>query len=161
MDQSAVREIVGRVLTPFSRALGVSHWNIVVDYGPCSVKTWAAECGRNPNYNNAEITLDPEKFSEPADVEASLRHELQHIVLAPWDVYRNVLTEPLDTESPEGQREQALFRHCIEQAVLAQERAWNGCREYWREEFAREAAETANAVPAHQTNGKAPARKRR
>jgi hypothetical protein len=139
MDRSEVRAIVEREIGPLMAALGVSWWKVVVEYGPIQVPKGtpdafvaAARCDRKPDYNRATITIDPEKCDSGEDVMEYLVHELAHLVLAPFDLYRQFATKYIEANSPGDHQEDAIFAHVVEQAVIGVERIWTCAPAYWR-----------------------------
>lgn len=129
MDRSAVKAIVDREIEPLKARLGIPHWRIVVTYGPVSDPgrvaeghRGMAECRRAAPYERATITLDHEQHDDETEVVDSLIHELLHVVLAPFDLYRNFATKFIEVGTTADGQEDTLFAHCIEQAVRNLER---------------------------------------
>lgn len=112
-----MRPIVEELLPLWMRKLGCPHWGITVVYGPCSNPDWSASCHREVAYEVAIITLDPSKHVDREDVERSILHELLHVKLAVFDLYRNVVTQNRGVNTPAAREESALWTFCIEQAV--------------------------------------------
>ncbi len=128
MDRSEVKAVVDREIEAMAKALGVAHWSLTVSYGPCSRKEWSAECVRQAEYNVAKIIIDPEKQGDEDDVLDSLLHELAHVVLAPFDTYRSVMTAADVPGSPADKRERNLWAFAVEQGVICVMRAYRGTR---------------------------------
>ena len=118
MDRSAVKAIVDREIEPMMARLGVPHWRVSVDYGPCSNPNWKASCGRTPDYNQATITIDASLADNEQDVIDSLEHELFHVLLAPFGLYRDLVTQHVAEGSAEEKQEARLFCFTIEQMVI-------------------------------------------
>lgn len=122
MDASEVKRIVETHVDILKEALALFHWRITISYDP-ERDGWKASCDRNGgDYLRAAINIDPAKHGDEDDVVESLKHELIHLLLTPFDVYRNVLTAGVDEDSVEGQRELALWAHVVEQATVNIER---------------------------------------
>lgn len=89
MDQSACRHIVEKHIRQLKWELGLGDWDtcvIYVDDDPSrSNPDWSGWCTRRPAYRQARIFIDPAKAHSEAEVLDTLRHELLHVVLAPFD----------------------------------------------------------------------------
>lgn len=112
-----MRVMVEELLPAWMQKLGCPHWSVTVVYSACSDPTWSASCYREAAYEVATITLDPQHHFTREDVERSLIHELLHIKLAPFDLYRSVITQNRAPGTTAAREESALFEFCVEQAV--------------------------------------------
>lgn len=122
MDKSEVKRIVEANIDEMMRTLGVQHWSIAVSYEQPENPDWAASCERHLDYHKAIIKIAPDKADSEAGVLNSLRHELLHVVLAPFDLYREAMFQ-LISDRPEADRlDSRMFRFTIEQMVLNLER---------------------------------------
>lgn len=120
MDRSEVKRIVDANAEALRDALWLNTWKINVEYDRLD-GDHAAECGLdNADYNLATITMDPAKFSSEKQVVQSLVHELLHITLCRFDLYRDAMIALIPEHvysDGGGQVEQRLYRHAMEQAV--------------------------------------------
>lgn len=117
MDASEVKRIVDERIEPMMRAVGIPHWRITVEYEPLDEGV-AASCNLNDaDYWRALITIDPMKVDNEAELVRFLRHELLHVLAAPFQLYRQVAQGGLG-----GDGEERLFRHAMEQHVTWLER---------------------------------------
>src|SRR5260370_42055938 len=95
MDRSEVKAIVDAEIGLLMRRLGISHWKVTVSYDPerCDGDgvLKRGECTRLVDYNSAHIRLNPESFDDGVCVLRTLRHELYHIVLSPFDLYSSAV----------------------------------------------------------------------
>jgi hypothetical protein len=129
VDKSQVKLIVDAALDPLMRRLGLERWEVQVSYASEAVDDAGCltrgECTRLVDYSSAHIRLNPEAFDEPDAVLRTLRHELFHIVLSPFDLYTSMvaeaLTMPIVTAMLGRTRE-----HACEQAVINLERMFAG-----------------------------------
>lgn len=120
MDKSEVRRIVEENLTWMRHALGVAHWKIEVSYSALPSGT-QGYVERNINYDKAWIELDPAQHSTEAQVLESLRHELLHLLVTPFDLYNRLANEAVSHDSHlQGVLEKG-FDHAQERAVRALE----------------------------------------
>jgi hypothetical protein len=133
MDRSEVRAIVEAEIEPLLDRLGISHWRITVHFGPIEADHRVAaghkvqgECLKNAPYDMATITLDPEEIHDPEHARKILRHELFHVLLAPFDVYRKFATAFIESKSSGDVQEDNLWEFASEQAVINLERMWRG-----------------------------------
>lgn len=127
MDRSRVKAIVDASIDPLLTRLGIGHWRIEVGYdlreGSESF-TLLGRCRRMPEYNIARIELDADALDDEQGVMRTLRHELMHIVLAPFDLYRAAL-QPLHDETAAAMAE-VVWVHSVEKAVVNLERMYAG-----------------------------------
>lgn len=116
MSREQVMEVVEEHIHDLRAALGLWQWTIAIEYGPASEERWAANCDRSAgNYNQATITIDPAAHFIEVGVVRTLVHELLHIVLARFDVYRAAAA----AGGLEGRSEQVVWEHVLEQTVVA------------------------------------------
>ena len=126
MDRSQVKEIVDREIEPLMKRLGIDHWKVMVSYDPERIdgdgQIKHGECTRLVDYNSAHISLNPESFEDEQGVLKTLRHELFHVVLSPFDLYSSTVDRALD--SPGSVREilDRVWTHSCEKAVINIER---------------------------------------
>jgi hypothetical protein len=118
MDASEVKRIVEANIGPMLEALCLRHWRIEIDYTKTGRENWAAMCDRSGgDYFIASLTFDPEMHHSCHEVLRSLRHELIHLHLAPFDLYRDVMTQHILNDTPEERQENRLFAFACEQMV--------------------------------------------
>jgi hypothetical protein len=129
MDRSGVRRIVERNIEDLLHKLGIGHWKIVVEYElPDDPRGRRAACDCLPltPYNQARIRIDPNEIDDADDLLMKLRHELFHILLSPYRVYRHVQAATIPAGSPADEQEDRLWEYCDEQAVINLERMYQG-----------------------------------
>jgi hypothetical protein len=122
MDAKAVRKIVDKYELEIATLLGVQDWTRSYEYGVCSNPEWVASCDRKIDYKLADICINPDKMHSPEDVMSALVHELGHIMLAPMDVYRNVMYQFLP-KTLADRVERLSWTHSIETTNVLLERA--------------------------------------
>jgi hypothetical protein len=155
MDRSAVKAIVEAHLESLVEVFGVERWCIQVNYEACDNPNHGASCGRAVDYDKAFITIDPDKHKDEGDVVDSLRHEIEHILLSPFDLYRDAMTQHIDDETKEHRQEQRLFTYAVEQTVINIERLWCRAKVYHAEQAERERArEGTSTEPGTNGNGR-------
>ena len=109
--------MVEELLPAWMNKLGCPHWSVTVVYGECVNPEWAAGCRREAAYEIATITLDPAQHFDREDVERSLLHELLHVKLAAFDVYRDFVSQNRKPGTAAEREESVIWTFCIEQAV--------------------------------------------
>lgn len=119
METSEVRAIVETHASAMLHLVGAPHWKVEIEYGRCDNPEWGAQCYRKVEYWHAIITLDPERHDTEQDVLDSLRHEMTHLLLAPFDLYRDLMTQHISVDSPEGRQEGVAWTFAVEQTVRA------------------------------------------
>lgn len=125
MTATQVKAIVEAHIEKMVRLLGVQAWKIDVLYEEAGQPNWAASCTRQLPYQMATIRIDPAMAKDEADVLESLRHELIHVALAPFDAYRDVVTSSIKPDSSMDAAEERSWTLAIESAVLAVERIFD------------------------------------
>jgi hydroxymethylpyrimidine/phosphomethylpyrimidine kinase len=125
VDASKCREIVDAHILAMMRQLGVQAWKVSVLYEPTGNPNWVASCTRQLPYQSAVIRIDPHMAESEEDVLDSLRHELIHVLLAPLDAYRDVVTSNIEADSPMDAAEDRAWTQAIETCVLAVERIFD------------------------------------
>jgi hypothetical protein len=132
MDRSEVKAIVEREIEPLLRKVGIAHWKIRFSYQNESVDADGClkhgECTRLVDYNVAHISLNPESFDDEDAVLRTLRHELFHVVLSPFDLYSSSVdqaTSGTDLDVARGMLER-VWNHACEKAVINLERMFFG-----------------------------------
>jgi hypothetical protein len=112
-------------LDVLKRALGIEAWEIGLSYAPEAADAEGSllrgDCTRLVDYQSAHISLNPEAFESDADVARTLRHELCHVVLAPFDLYTSAV-ERLELADDAREVLERLKDHVLERAVAALER---------------------------------------
>lgn len=133
MDRSAVKAIVNRDIQPLMRAFGIPHWNIIVEFEPASPDEtgWQlkGECFPSIDYEKARITLNPEAFENEDELLCTLRHELYHIVLSPFDLFMQSVDETLGDNHQARASLERVWTHAIEMAVINLGRMFVGLME--------------------------------
>jgi hypothetical protein len=129
VDRSAVEQVLIEHLPALSHCLGLGQWQISLGYDSTlsngGESVTRGECSRLLDYQSAHITLNPDAFANDDAVLATLRHELYHIVLAPFDLYTSAV-ERIDLSDDATELLDRIRDHAIEQTVIALERMYRG-----------------------------------
>jgi hypothetical protein len=132
LDRSTVERIVGREIEPLKARLGLDHWSIQCSFASAPVDDdghlLRGECTRLVDYHSAHIVFNPEAFSTEEGVLETLRHELFHCVLAPWDLYTSAVARANLTEV-EASILDRVREHATEHTVIGLERMFEGLTE--------------------------------
>lgn len=121
MDKSEVQAVVEANIDRIRTAMNLHDWFIGINYEPTGHPGWAASCDRaGGDYQRASIIIDPNGHDSETEVLRSLVHELLHLVLAPFDVYRDAISSFAPDEA--DALEQRLWTHAVEQAATRLER---------------------------------------
>jgi len=129
MDASQVRAIVGKYAPALMEKLGIPHWSIVFYYDLREQKGSFAkrgECIRQVRYDKAAISFDPEEFGTEDEVLKNLRHELIHVVLAPFDLFWHAAEAHWTDDPVRTEIMNTVWDHAVEQAVINIERVCEG-----------------------------------
>lgn len=85
MDKSACKAIVDANIRRLMWETQTQDWGVTIDYGRTGIDDTIAQVEKQTKYRRATITIDHDEHDDEAHVLNSLRHELLHIVLAPFD----------------------------------------------------------------------------
>jgi hypothetical protein len=128
MDHSEAEAIVRREVKPMLELLGVGHWQVTVHFAALDLDPRFGTRARvftYPAYDKAVIEMDPPAFRDEADLIESLRHEVFHILLAPFDVLMETLGPALKHDDVLAETLQSVRQHACEQAVINLERLYD------------------------------------
>jgi hypothetical protein len=131
VDRSAVQRVASENLGNLKRRLGLQGWEIGLGYSAEASHDGSldrGECTRLIDYQSAHISLNTEAFEWPDQVVATLRHEMFHVVLAPFDLYTSAV-ENLDLDPDTAEVLERVKQHALERCVAGLERMWEGMRE--------------------------------
>lgn len=130
MERKDAKKIIDRELVPLMERLGIPHWKVVITLGPIEQRPECSNiigwCVRYPDYNQAEITINFDDIEDETMLMRTLVHELFHIVISPFDVYRDTITQHIEPDSHEGRSECRLFTYVVEQTIINLERMYRG-----------------------------------
>lgn len=121
MDKSKCCEIVDANIEGMKAQFNLQQWRIQINYEPLE-EYCVAQCFMATAYQRATIKIDPEQHETEDEVVDSLRHELLHIVLAPYNIYRSMVTPNIEKDSAMDTVEEEAWTVAIESAVLNLER---------------------------------------
>jgi len=124
MDRSECEALMRKHLTPMLEFLSVGHWRVTSEVGRIDEDDTTATCRRNAPYDIATIRMDPEKFQDESFFLDTLFHEIANIVLAPFDVYRQLHCATLEPKSIPDKQEDFVWAYSVEKAVINLERLW-------------------------------------
>jgi hypothetical protein len=129
MDKSEVQSIAERELKRLSKRLGLTHWEIKLSFLPEATDDDGllrrGECTRLVDYYNAHISLNPEAFDDEESLVKTLRHELFHIVLAPFDLYTSLVADAVEEDKIAREMLDRVRDHACEQTVVNLEIMFN------------------------------------
>lgn len=98
MDRTEAKAIIEKHARFMQWDMQLQKWEIeisldVIDGGD------RAECAADNSYTRALITIDYTKADTEADLLASLRHELIHVLHAPFETFRRAVRQLVDDEN--------------------------------------------------------------
>jgi hypothetical protein len=129
MDRSECQAVVEGAMPPLMRRLGIPHWRVVVSYDPSAMDADGhlkhGECTRLVDYDSAHVKLNPESFDDREQLLRTLRHELFHIVLSPFDLYSTAI-DRIEALDPIRDVLDRVWDHACERAVINLERMYAG-----------------------------------
>lgn len=98
MDKSAVKKWVEDNIEELKRLFGIPHWRIVVDYAYLDNGV-SGEASSNIKYEHAFITLNSELIKDEEELERFFKHELLHIVHAPFKMLLDAIESHVDRDT--------------------------------------------------------------
>jgi hypothetical protein len=133
VDRSKVSEVVARHIDDLKLKLGLGQWDVVVEFDlrepPGGVSGNFITRGRNNwniDYEKAYIQLDPDSFESEEDVLEALRHELFHLIDAPYTIAWNALKPILEADPVRLEMIDSVWTHATERTVKNIERMYRG-----------------------------------
>lgn len=98
MEAMDVRAIVEQHAPRMKNALGIERWDISITVGRCHDEV-KGQCEADPRYMIATIVIDPEHAEDLDDVVKTLRHEMLHVLVSPFEIYRAAVHQLVDIEA--------------------------------------------------------------
>lgn len=133
MDEEVVREVVTRVSPAFLQQFGLNHWRIQVSYNTKPDDDGDSivygSCSASYDYNEAVINLNPKAFDSEKDVIETLRHELFHIIMSPYELFIQCV-DSLDVGATSRKLLSRALTHSREKCVINLERMYRGLTEH-------------------------------
>ena len=99
MDRSEVKKIVDEHVRFMIWDFQIQRWRLDVSFDEAEEEKEKARCTADPSYFTAYINIDPARHEDKDDVLRSLRHELLHIMDAPYEIYRKTIAQLLTEEA--------------------------------------------------------------
>lgn len=96
MDKSEVKTWVDANAYRLLKEYGVPHWKVAVEYCLNDSVEWGGKCETQPRYEIATITLNCANIYNKTGIEEILRHEICHILHAPFNWYALAVKEALE-----------------------------------------------------------------
>lgn len=124
MDKSKCREIVDQHIKDLMWMLGVQAWGVTVEYEPIN-RNASATITFDYAYEQATIIIDPDKHDLEETLLKNLRHELIHLILAPFDSYRDLIINTFPKDSQLVGIEHQAAKVATERTVLGIERIFD------------------------------------
>ena len=125
MDRSAVKEIVEDNFRRLRWETQTQDWTLEFVYGKCSESEWKGEIVRELPYRKAVITIDPDKHESVGDVLNTVRHELCHVMLAPFDLYMHSARRALADDASALRMLDGVWVNAVETVVGNLERMFD------------------------------------
>ena len=141
MDRSEAKKIIERELPKLRKAMGLGHWDYSWSLGPCSSREERGEkivtrayCNIALEYEKFFIQIDSDEIDDEETLLSILRHELFHVVLAPFELVRETFVPDFEDEPPskEMRSTRKVWHHSVEKAVIALERLWANGEDYFK-----------------------------
>jgi hypothetical protein len=116
MQIEACKTFIESTLPAMTKELMLESWDITVKYSrPEADDGVLARCKTDIDYRWAVITIYDESILDEKELTRVLYHEMVHIVLSPFDFYRNA-------RKPENSAESRVYVYALENVVTHLER---------------------------------------
>ena len=116
MNAKDLRQLVERVLPSMLEAMGLERTRIEPDIRGLDDGE-AASIEAMPEYERAFLYIDPSKVSDERYALDTLRHELLHVLLSPYERYREFVAKVIDKDSPLHPVFETAWDHACEASV--------------------------------------------
>ena len=129
MDRSVAEKIVTQHIPELAKRLGLSYWSISFDFAPIAEDDGDpvyGSCRSLVDYQSATIALNPGEFATEAEILETLRHELFHLVLSPFNLFAEAVSKAFDSDDRAAAVLGRVLTHAKEQAVAGLERMHAG-----------------------------------
>jgi predicted SprT family Zn-dependent metalloprotease len=138
MDKSQCQQLVEEHLYSMSRFMSICEWTITASSEPKSSNKKfmrAARVDSRLDYLTATITLNPEAYQDDDDFLDSLYHELCHLVIAPFDLYRETAREA--TADGANNSLDRIYTYAMERVIKTMEFTWkcHGVKQLYLDQF--------------------------
>lgn len=90
MDHEEIEAFVEHWAARLQAVYGLQHWDITFEVDSDPDADCKAQVTLDQPYERATITLFSEQLDSEDEVLESLMHELEHVLDAPWQLYRNL-----------------------------------------------------------------------
>jgi len=95
VDKSEVKKWVDANMERLLSEYGVPHWEVDVVFLQADESDLYGQCHTSPRYERATIELNCPKFKTLEKLEKTLRHEICHILHAPFNWYAIAVEDAL------------------------------------------------------------------
>lgn len=95
MEKAEAKEWADRNIESLIKEYGIPHWEVIVEWVADKSDGAKGNCTASARYEHAYIELNYINIDDLKDLERILRHEIGHIVHAPFNMYRLAVEEAL------------------------------------------------------------------
>lgn len=110
MDKSEMRRVLNDALRPMRTALSLNEW--FVNLRVTHLDKSCAQCLADPDYSRATLSFDVEDFDGEKDLLESLLHELLHVMISEFEVYRKAVRPLVDSDAGWAAIEEVYIHAC-------------------------------------------------
>lgn len=119
LSRKDASKVVEKEICHLLKALHLQDWKVEGCLGRAGGSDSIAEVGALDEYKVASITVDPERHDSLEEIAESVRHEVFHLLLAPFQAYRAALR---DANGEEFKDLPSLWDRCEEEVIRRLER---------------------------------------
>lgn len=130
MEKSEAKAWVDENLKRLMREYGIPHWRVNIEFIARDNETKSGDIETLAEYERADIRINYPTFIDAADLEATVRHELSHIIHSPFDILRDALEQTLTNTAFDTLLQ--VFKSCCEMTVRNIERMHTGHKEAYQ-----------------------------
>lgn len=118
MEPAEVRRILERDIRRWQDVLGLHHWSIRWEVGRID-EGWCGFVTRDLGERKATIKVDPDRAKDEADLDDTIKHEMVHVLLGNFDIYRGYSRLNASGNSLEESRDDFMWHQACEASVAA------------------------------------------
>lgn len=119
LSRREASKLVEREILRLLKVLHLEDWRVEGCLGRAGGCDSIAEVGALDEYKVASITVDPERHDSLDEISESVRHEVFHLLLAPFQAYRAALK---DANGEDFKDLPSLWDRCEEDVIRRLER---------------------------------------
>lgn len=124
MEYSEAQALLTKHSGRLQKFLGITETTVIYKLQRSPNDIYRGECANNVEYSVATIWMDPYFLEDEADFLGVLFHELCHVILGPFDLFKNLVFNNLEEGTPEASSHRTVWTFSCEKGVSALVKIW-------------------------------------